>query len=303
MNTNFTSEPIPARCTAYDVSAVIQSSAGLTTESLHAIAALERRCIGVDGGRLKLEWRTLRSRPGNEVNDLLWWDTSSGLLVGFLGLYCFDSRNVELVGMVDPASRRTGKATALLDAAMGLCRERSSASVLLVVPRNSEAGRYLALGRGGVLDHSEYALVLEGATSGGPSGPDVHTRPTQLADVQEIARILTAAFGGVADDAVERVIADLPRSLSIEVAGHLVGTVRIERDGTTGGIYGFAVDPQQQGRGIGRQALRQICNHLRAEGIERIGLEVATQNENALGLYTSLGFKPVTTEDYFALAM
>jgi len=39
----------------------------------------------------------------------------------------------------------------------------------------------------------------------------------------------------------------------------------------------------------------------RAEGAQRIGLEVAVTNERALKLYTSVGFTEVTIEDYFAV--
>jgi ribosomal protein S18 acetylase RimI-like enzyme len=61
------------------------------------------------------------------------------------------------------------------------------------------------------------------------------------------------------------------------------------------------IEPSLRGRGIGRAALRQACEQLRAEGAPRIGLEVDVENDHALGLYTSVGFKPVITEDYFAL--
>ena len=47
--------------------------------------------------------------------------------------------------------------------------------------------------------------------------------------------------------------------------------------------------------------LRRACQQLRDEGARRIGLEVAVDNERALGLYTSIGFTAVTTEDYYAI--
>ena len=47
--------------------------------------------------------------------------------------------------------------------------------------------------------------------------------------------------------------------------------------------------------------LRRVCQRLRADGAQRVGLEVEVDNEHALGLYTSLGFVRVTTEDYFRL--
>jgi ribosomal protein S18 acetylase RimI-like enzyme len=77
--------------------------------------------------------------------------------------------------------------------------------------------------------------------------------------------------------------------------------LRLTRDGDAAGIYGFVIEPGRQGRGIGRAALRRACEQLRADGARRIGLEVDVQNDRALGLYTSVGFRSVATEDYYAL--
>jgi ribosomal protein S18 acetylase RimI-like enzyme len=68
-------------------------------------------------------------------------------------------------------------------------------------------------------------------------------------------------------------------------------------------VYWFAVEPTWQGRGIGRDVLRRVCRDLRADGARRIGLEVAVENDNTLGLCTSLGFTQLTTEDYYALGL
>lgn len=75
------------------------------------------------------------------------------------------------------------------------------------------------------------------------------------------------------------------------------------RAGGDAGIYGFVVDPPSQGRGFGREALRQACVQLRAESAQRIGLEVAVENDRALRVYSSVGFTPVSTEDYYRMAV
>ena len=68
-------------------------------------------------------------------------------------------------------------------------------------------------------------------------------------------------------------------------------------------MHGFVIDPAHQGRGIGRDVLRRACVELRARGASRVALEVAVENERALGLYTSIGFQPVLTEDYYRLPL
>jgi ribosomal protein S18 acetylase RimI-like enzyme len=43
------------------------------------------------------------------------------------------------------------------------------------------------------------------------------------------------------------------------------------------------------------------CSCTGAEGARRVDLEVAVGNEGALGLYTSLGFTRLATDDSYAL--
>lgn len=278
--------------------AVLEQAAGLTSGALQAIAELERQVVEADGGRLKLEWDNLRGRSGDRVEDLLWWDGER--LLGFLGIYGFGD-SPELAGMVAPDARRRGIGTALLDAAMPLCRERSDRPPLLVVPRQSIVGKRLALRRGGTLDHSEHHLVLSGEPTSGPHKLQISLRPATAADVPVVVSLLQQGFGWSGpDDLGDR----LERTALIELRGAVVGTLFLERDDAgEASIFGFVVEPSLQGRGIGRAALRQACEQLRADGALRIGLDVDVANDRALGLYTSIGFTPVTTEDYFALPL
>jgi hypothetical protein len=97
--------------------------------------------------------------------------------------------------MVDPSARRRGIATDLLDAALPVCRERRYQQVLLVTPRGSSAGQALATNRNAELEHSEHALLLTDAPADGPTDSRISVRRATQADVPELARLLTAAFG------------------------------------------------------------------------------------------------------------
>lgn len=273
---------------------MLELAHGLPPAALDAISELEQRVVAADGGRLKLEWRTLRGRAGGDVEDFLWWQDDR--LAGFLGLYQHAPPEVELAGMVDPEHRRQGIASALLDAALSACRERDL-HPLLIVPRSSDAGRELALGRGAELDHSEHALVLSQQPTARQRDPGIALRAAVPADALVLERVLRAGFGAAADlrDG------DLPHWTVIERADEPVGVIRVTRDGATGSVHGFAIEPAWQGQGIGRDVLARVCLELFEQGAERVALEVAVDNDHALGLYTSLGFEPVTTEDYYSL--
>jgi ribosomal protein S18 acetylase RimI-like enzyme len=274
---------------------VIEFSKGLSAVALDGIVDLERRVVAADGGRLKLEWNSLRRRSGHEVEDVLWWDGDR--LTGFLGVYSHGAPTLELAGMVDPGARHQGIGSALLDAGLGLCQARQHDSILLIVPRASVAGRALALRRDGRLQHSEHALQLLGEPSEIAPDPGIRVRPASAPDQPAIREVLHRAFGWAPLES-----ADLdPDTFVIERDGWPVGTARMHREGDSAGVYGFAVHPDHQGRGIGRDVLYRLCRAARAGGATAIHLEVATDNDRALRLYTSLGFRPVTTEDYYAL--
>jgi ribosomal protein S18 acetylase RimI-like enzyme len=282
---------------------VLRSVRGLSGSDLSALADLERRTLACDGGRLKLEWGVLRARSGGQVEDLLWED--SGRLVGYAGLYGFGPPTVEVAGMVDPAARRQGIGTALLDAALEQARSQGYRQALLVVPNRSSAGRSFALSRGATLQHSEHALVLRDPPAEQPPHSRVQLRTATPDDAVDVQRLLAAGFGRT-DLTVppgESLTETGSETLVATLDGVPVGTVRLTLAEHVGGIYGFVVDPARQGRGIGREILRQACARLRADGAGLIRLEVAVDNPRALGLYTSLGFVPDGGEDYYSVPL
>lgn len=279
---------------------MLDLSPGLSPAALSALAELERRVVAADGGRLKLEWSTLRSRPPGEAADVLWWE--GGRLLGFAGRYRFGGGAPELAGAVDPLARRRGIGTALLDAARQLCPDAGDREVLLVVPGASAAGRAFAARSGAVPHHSEHSLVLPAGPAYAPEVPGLRVGPATAADAEVVGRLLQAASGGPPARLAEQLADPAERTLVARLDGHAVGTLRLTReDDGSAGIYGVAVDPVVQGRGIGRDLLRRACLLACEEGARHVHLEVAVDNARALGLYTSLGFVPDTTEDYFSL--
>ena len=55
-------------------------------------------------------------------------------------------------------------------------------------------------------------------------------------------------------------------------------------------VYDITIDPEQQGRGYGRAAMRLAEDEARARGIGRIELNVFGGNHVARGLYRSMGY-------------
>jgi ribosomal protein S18 acetylase RimI-like enzyme len=273
---------------------------GLDDRDLAAIRALEQEVVAADGGRLKLEWGVLETRTDDDT-DLLWWEGDA--LVGFLGLYAFGPPDAEVTGMVAPSWRRRGIASALLADARPHARAQGYDRLLLVTPSVSAAGAAFARAQGATRGPSEHFLVLGSTPSGPDRDPSVTLRVAAESDRAALLTLLAAAFGQTpSGDFLHR---HGDTTYVVEQQGRPVGTVRLSvhpgPDGTTGGVYGFAVDPALQGRGIGRDVLERSCRLLREQGCTRVTLEVATENDAALGLYLSTGFRQEASEDYWAL--
>ncbi len=279
---------------------MIEQAQGLNTAALEAIASLERRCLAVDGGRLKLEWGTLRSRKAGEVRDLLWWE--DGELCGFLGIYGYRAGVFEVTGMVDPLKRRRGIGRALLDEALTMLGTLGGGQVLLVVPRASAGGHGLAQSCGMVYEHSEHALRLDARSAAAPTGPQLSLRQATEADIPLLSGLYLDAFGDGEVNS-DRLCGERSRTLVIMLDGTAVGTIALARDGARGGVYGFVIDRSLRGRGIGGRVLRQACGELFDAGVEYVDLEVEVNNDRALGLYTAVGFRALATDDYYKLAL
>ena len=259
-----------------------------TPRTRAALVELERRVVGHDGGRLKLEWGTLDHREPGRGHDLLAWDGDR--LVGFAGLYAFGAPVVEIAGMVDPSARRTGIGSRLLSAA----RELAAGPVLLVTPRSTPSGAAFAAAHGGELDHSEFAMRLDSPPArGGATGWELV--PAGGGDQDAIRALLTEGFGHPPSSS------DTSDTLVVRVEGRVVGMLRTELTDGVGGVFGFMITRDRRGAGLGRAVLRQACRTLFDRGARQVGLEVAVDNDRALGVYTSVGFEVIATEDYVAL--
>jgi ribosomal protein S18 acetylase RimI-like enzyme len=280
------------------------ASAQLEPEHLEGLARLQAVCEQGAGGRLKLEWASLKTRSGGLTSDFVW--LLDGEVVGFAGIYQWRSIELEICGMVHPACRQRGIGRALYDAVETEVAERAPASALLIVDRAFPEGERFALALGGKLDHSEHRMQQRREPDASPAGA-VRVRRSERGDAEFVAHCLAAAFdeevlrADVTDDSWVRRHIDGTRVIEQRDSGEPVGVLRVEQDGGTASIYGFAVLPEQQRRGYGGDALLQVTRDLHRSGVGTVSLEVLSTNDSALSLYERCGFDRVGTEDYYSM--
>ncbi len=83
--------------------------------------------------------------------------------------------------------------------------------------------------------------------------------------------------------------------------GVYIGKVDVWLDEQEAFIYGFAVSPEQQHKGYGRQILARTVQANYATGQRNVALEVEVKNSGALSLYQSCGFYETSRYDYYSL--
>ncbi len=78
-------------------------------------------------------------------------------------------------------------------------------------------------------------------------------------------------------------------------AGVIVATAMVGHDGHRGWVYYVAVDPNRQGKGLGRTMMAAVEDWLRAAGVPKLQLLVRRENAKASAFYQTLGYEESTS--------
>jgi ribosomal protein S18 acetylase RimI-like enzyme len=267
----------------------------LTSKQLVEIKELQKACEAGEPFELKLNWDMLQTRPENETYDFFYYENEQ--LVGFIGLYGFGNK-VEICGMVHPQYRRKGIFTELLHKAEKLVEERRYKQVLYNAPSNSESAKGFLQSLNCSYSFSEHQMKWEETVL--TRSEDVHLRAATEADFDLEVQLDVRCFGFEEEDAkVHNGQFRLVDEYSIiEWNNESVGKMRISHLDGEAWIYGFAILPEFQGKGIGRKALTNVVLEQHQNGFP-IFLEVEAKNANALKLYESCGFRAYHSQDYY----
>lgn len=71
----------------------------------------------------------------------------------------------------------------------------------------------------------------------------------------------------------------------------IVATAMVGHDGHRGWVYYVAVDPDSQGKGLGRTMMAAVEDWLRAAGVPKLQLLVRRENAKASAFYQTLGYE------------
>lgn len=271
----------------------------LTKEELKNIKSLQKTCEKEGNLQLKLNFDMLESRSEMRKEDFFHYE--DGMLVGFLGSYYFGNK-VEICGMVHPDYRRRGIFSNLLKEALEEAKKREARTILLNAPNESQSAKEFLKNVPCTLAMVEYQMKWEKPLDI-LDDPAVTVRPSiSEEDVEAEIQLDVQCFGLNEKEArqykLETKDLDTDKRLMIEAEGRIAGKMRLSEMNGESWIYGFAVFPELQGKGIGRKALSKVVKMQDEKGFE-IFLEVEAKNAHALGLYESCGFRSYHSQDYY----
>jgi mycothiol synthase len=234
-------------------------------------------------------------------------ETARGRVIGYAQVTRGESRSWALEYVVHPAwrTREPDLRLDLTRAALSEIAEQGGGHVHLWVPKPTEADDHVAaaagLERGRDLYQMRCVLPLDQPHS------TIETRPFRPGeDEDRWLEVNNRAFHGHPEqggwtratllDREKQAWFDPPGFLLHEIDGALAGfcwtkiQADDEADEMLGEIYVIAVNPDFQGKGLGRQLVLAGLEYLAAKGLATGMLYVDRDNLEARGLYKALGF-------------
>jgi ribosomal protein S18 acetylase RimI-like enzyme len=272
----------------------------LTARDRSEIEALAAACKQHEPGLdLPLYLGPVRQESGETDNVGYYRDDT---LVGFANLTPGDE--IELQGMVHPAHRRRGTGRVLLDAAIRECQRRGALGLTLVCEAAAPSGVAFARAVGAAYRDAEHRMKLDRAAYARRPDPKwtLIIEPAGMEDLEDLLAIRPEPYALDRGDARASAMRYLGRANQRFYIGRLqdepVGMLRLNVLEPDVFLQSFRVRPAYRGRGYGRQILTWVLDRLVAQDWARIMLEVATDNEVAMSLYESCGFRRVATYLY-----
>jgi ribosomal protein S18 acetylase RimI-like enzyme len=270
----------------------------LTEKELKEIKALQLLCEKHGGFQLKLNDVMLQNRTENVKEDFFHYE--DGQLVGFLGCYGFGNK-VEICGMVHPDYRRRAIFSTLLEKGLAESKKRGFKRILLNAPTSSVSAKEFLKTIPCSYTITEYQMKWQKTDLIIDSS--VTIRPSLTNNDREAEIQLEVLCFGFAEEEARKYNQELTENsteqkLIIEVEGKIAGKIRVSEVNGEAWIYGFAVFPELQGKGIGKKALSKVVAMEHEKGLP-VFLEVEAKNAHALRLYESVGFRTYHSQDYY----
>jgi ribosomal protein S18 acetylase RimI-like enzyme len=126
--------------------------------------------------------------------------------------------------------------------------------------------------------------------------PRLEFRPIGDEDVEDVISLwsrcgLTRPWNTAAKDIAFARDGSNSEILLARIDGVITASVMVGHDGHRGTVYYVSVEPQEQGRGFGRQVMAAAEAWLAERGVGKLNLLLRAENEKVRGFYEALGYE------------
>lgn len=290
----------------------LKAHAHLVPDEIRAVENLEALVMSHDQIALKLElgykksvFETKGLLP-DTLNDFVAYDQEQ--VIAYISLMQFGqaTSTIEINGMVHPDYRRQGIFRGLMAMVQTECKKRGANKLLLLSDRLSPSGQGFIKSLTKTLHHTEYEMYLDAKAffSLGQPHQTIQLRRAINEDAQEVATQNSLYFKEETDEEAQLVMPEeeAKRGFLIYLGiaqDKIIGKVNLKISDTVSGIYGLGIKPAFRSQGYGRALLYLAVQEIMSLTTSQIMLQVEATNDKALNLYTSCGFKPTSTMDYY----
>jgi mycothiol synthase len=214
--------------------------------------------------------------------------------------------------VVGHSFRRRGIGTRLVESAAALAKERGEDPIYLALPRDNPGAKAFYQALGWEYHHSLWSMRIENDVEVPPASfpSTVVRRPYRHDDIPRLTDLINTIFRDHPTPltvTIEQLTfthtnpAFNPESLYLlanaESPDELVGFCRVGFDPSDEDVKGWipliGIRREWRRHGLGSQLLRWGISYARKQGAAAVYLAVESENERALGVYESTGFRRV----------
>lgn len=270
----------------------------LNTQLLKAVETLAKKCKTADGNRIGIYEHLLCQNRPQSIN-LLAYDAQK--LIGFLSVFFFYEHASEIVLMVAPKYRQKGIATQLLQKAQPTLDPYALQQLIFPAPHQLNAEWFRAHHYRYRNTEYEMQAILDNPLP--KHNSPLTLRRATAADIPILSAIDQACFKIQHADMTKRFNSLLSQTNYVLYIAYKdgipVGKVHMYLTPPKARLSDIAIIPRLQGQGLGHELLQHCLHNLQEQKYTHILLNVETDNQRALNLYTRVGFSLLNAQDYW----
>jgi GNAT superfamily N-acetyltransferase len=271
---------------------------------LASVEALRSACKQHDGQGIPI-YSHLLANPRPLDSTVLYYEKKR--LIGFLSAYFFYEKTCEMAVMIHPEHRRKRIATVLLSEISPLLMVQNIERLIFTTPFTVDHGTCWLQKYGFEYINSEYDMERNDLTV--PEVvpiPDFHIRTLTDTDHAFCSTMDQVCFGKgeVPDARFYEWLYDPSYTIFVaEYQGVTVGKAHIHWQLQRTHLTDIAILPEWRRKGFANALLAHCIQYILSTGKSAMVLQVETQNQKALQLYTQLGFVVTNSCDYWQVPL